>query len=80
MKMVMFLIRHGKVNHIKVLLLYFVKTLLNVINKIKNKEDLKASELKKIEALKESLRNTITILQVATKNTENLFSTLDKTT
>jgi hypothetical protein len=57
-----------------------VKTSLNVINKIKNKEDLKASELKKIEALKESLRNTITILQVATRNTENLFSALDKTT
>ena len=57
-----------------------VKTLLNVINKIKNKEELKDSELKKIEAIKESLRNTITILQVATKNTENLFNTLDKTT
>jgi hypothetical protein len=39
-----------------------VKTLLNVINKIKNKEELKDSELKKIEMLKESLRNTITIL------------------
>ena len=57
-----------------------VKTSLNVINKIKNKEELKDSELKKIEAIKESLRNTITILQVATKNTENLFSALDKTT
>lgn len=57
-----------------------VKTLLNVVNRIKNKEELKDSELKKIEAIKESLRNTITILQVATKNTENLFNTLDKTT
>jgi ribosomal protein S17E len=57
-----------------------VKTLLNVINKIKNKEELKDSEFKKLELIKESLRNTITILQVATKNTENLFSTLDKTT
>lgn len=57
-----------------------VKTSLNVLNKIKNKEELKDSELKKIEAIKESLRNTITILQVATKNTENLFNTLDKTT
>lgn len=57
-----------------------VKTLLNVINKIKNKEELKDSELKKIEAIKESLQNTITILQVATKNTKNLFNTLDKTT
>ena len=57
-----------------------VKTSLNVINKIKNKEELKNSELKKIETIKESLRNTITILQVATKNTENLFNTLDKTT
>jgi ribosomal protein S17E len=57
-----------------------VKTSLNVINKIKNKEELKDSEIKKIDIIKESLRNTITILQVATKNTENLFSTLDKTT
>ncbi len=57
-----------------------VKTSLNVINKIKNKEELKDSEFKKLELIKESLRNTITILQVATKNTENLFSTLDKTT
>ncbi len=57
-----------------------VKTFLNVINKIKNKEELKDSEFKKLELIKESLRNTITILQVATKNTENLFSTLDKTT
>jgi len=57
-----------------------VKTTLNVINKIKNKEDLKDSELKKVEVIKESLRNTITILQVAAKNTENLFNTLDKTT
>ncbi|MBK7628729.1 MAG: hypothetical protein IPJ16_16295 [Bacteroidales bacterium] len=57
-----------------------VKTTLNVINKIKNKEELKDNELKKVEAIKESLRNTITILQVATKNTENLFNTLDKTT
>jgi hypothetical protein len=57
-----------------------VKTSLNVINKIKNKEELKDSELKKVEAIKESLRNTITILQVTTKNTENLFNTLDKTT
>ena len=57
-----------------------VKTTLNVINKIKNKEELKDNELKKIEAIKESLRNTITILQVATKNTENMFNTLDKTT
>lgn len=57
-----------------------VKTLLNVINKIKNKEELKDSELRKIEVIKDSLRNTITILQVATKNTENLFNTLDKTT
>ncbi len=57
-----------------------VKTSLNVINKIKNKEELKDNEFKKIEAIKESLRNTITILQVATKNTENLFNTLDKTT
>lgn len=57
-----------------------VKTSLNVLNKIKNKEELKDSELKKFEAIKESLRNTITILQVATKNTENLFNTLDKTT
>jgi hypothetical protein len=53
---------------------------LNVINKIKNKEELKDSELKKLKIIKESLRNAITILQVATKNTENLFSTLDKTT
>ena len=57
-----------------------VKTSLNVINKIKNKEELKDSEFKKLELIKESLRNTITILQVATKNTENLFNTLDKTT
>jgi len=57
-----------------------VKTSLNVLNKIKNKEELKDSELKKIEAIKESLRKTITILQVATKNTENMFNTLDKTT
>ena len=57
-----------------------VKTSLNIINKIKNKEELKDSEFKKLELIKESLRNTITILQVATKNTENLFSTLDKTT
>lgn len=57
-----------------------VKTSLNVLNKIKNKEELKDSELKKIDAIKESLRNTITILQVATKNTENMFNTLDKTT
>ena len=57
-----------------------VKTSLNVLNKIKNKEELKESELKKLEIIKESLSNTITILQVATKNTENLFSTLDKTT
>ena len=57
-----------------------VKTSLNVINKIRNKEELKDSELKKVEAIKESLRNSITILQVATKNTENLFNTLDKTT
>ena len=57
-----------------------VKTSLNVLNKIKNKEELKDSELKKLDAIKESLRNTITILQVATKNTENLFNTLDKTT
>ena len=57
-----------------------VKTSLNVINKIKNKEELKDSEIKKIDIIKESLRNTITILQVATKNTEYLFSTLDKTT
>jgi hypothetical protein len=57
-----------------------VKTSLNVINKIKNKEELKDSELKKLKIIKESLRNAITILQVATKNTENLFSTLDKTT
>jgi len=57
-----------------------VKTSLNVLNKIKNKEELKDSEIKKIAAIKESLRNTITILQVATKNTENLFSQLDKTT
>ena len=56
-----------------------VKTSLNVINKIKNKEELKDSELKKLKIIKESLRNAITILQVATKNTENLFSTLDKT-
>jgi len=41
---------------------------------------IKDSEFKKLELIKESLRNTITILQVATKNTENLFSTLDKTT
>jgi len=57
-----------------------VKTSLNVLNKIKNKEELKESELKKLEIIKESLSNTITILQVATKNTEYLFSTLDKTT
>jgi hypothetical protein len=57
-----------------------VKTSLNVLNKIKNKEELKESELKKLEIIKKSLSNTITILQVATKNTENLFSTLDKTT
>ena len=57
-----------------------VKTSLNVINKVKNKEELKDRELKKIESIKESLRNSITILQVATKNTENLFNTLDKTT
>ena len=57
-----------------------VKTSLNVINKIKNKEELKDSEIKKIDIIKESLRNTITILQVATKNTEKLFSALDKTT
>ena len=57
-----------------------VKTSLNVLNKIKNKEELKDSEIKKIDIIKESLRNTITILQVATKNTENLFNTLDKTT
>jgi hypothetical protein len=57
-----------------------VKTSLNVINKIRNKEELKDSELKKIESIKKSLRNSITILQVATKNTENLFNTLDKTT
>jgi hypothetical protein len=57
-----------------------VKTSLNVINKIKNKEELKDSELKKLKIIKESLRNAITILQVATKNTENLFSTLDITT
>ena len=57
-----------------------VKTSLNVINKIKNKEQLKDSELKKLDKIKESLRNTVTILQVATKNTENLFSQLDKTT
>jgi len=56
-----------------------VKTTLNVINKIKNKDELKDNELKKVEAIKESLRNTITILQVATKNTENMFNTLDKT-
>ena len=57
-----------------------VKTSLNVLNKIKNKEELKESELKKLEKIKESLSNTITILQVATKNTEKLFNTLDKTT
>jgi hypothetical protein len=57
-----------------------VKTSLNVLNKIKNKEELKESELKKLEIIKESLSNTITILQVATKNTEKLFNTLDKTT
>lgn len=57
-----------------------VKTSLNVLNKIKNKEELKDNEIKKIDIIKESLRNTITILQVATKNTENLFNTLDKTT
>ena len=57
-----------------------VQTSLNVLNKIKNKEELKESELKKLEKLKDSLSNTITILQVATKNTEKLFSTLDKTT
>jgi hypothetical protein len=57
-----------------------VKTSLNVLNKIKNKEELKESELKKLEIIKESLGNTITILQVATRNTENLFNALDKTT
>jgi hypothetical protein len=57
-----------------------VQTSLNVLNKIKNKEELKESELKKLEKIKDSLSNTITILQVATKNTEKLFSTLDKTT
>jgi hypothetical protein len=57
-----------------------VKTSLNVLNKIKNKEELKESELKKLEIIKESLRNAVTILQVATKNSENLFNTLDKTT
>ena len=57
-----------------------VKTSLNVLNKIKNKEELKESELKKLTIIKESLSKTITILQVATKNTEKLFSALDKTT
>ncbi|HZY25067.1 MAG TPA: hypothetical protein VFE71_04520, partial [Bacteroidales bacterium] len=57
-----------------------VQTSLNVLNKIKNKEELKESELKKLTIIKESLSKTITILQVATKNTEKLFSALDKTT
>ena len=56
-----------------------VKTSLNVINKIKNKEELKDSEFKKLDIIKISLRNTTTILHVATKNTEYLFRTLDKT-
>ncbi len=42
-----------------------VKTSLNVINKIKNKEELKDSEFKKLELIKESIRNTITILQLS---------------